>query len=139
MFFIFLRRKSLKLRKKLKKMKTKLFVGTLLMWLTFSVTNVHADGIGVNLQTGGIDDNTGLPYPKSPIQPPHVELDGYTLAFIGAHADYILCLLDENDDVVFTTFVLSTANTVVLPGYLQGTYEIRLLTANMYFYGLITL
>lgn len=70
MFFIFLRRKSLKLRKKLEKMKTKLFVGTLLMWLTFSVTNVHADGIGVNLQTGGIDDNTGLPYPKSPIQPP---------------------------------------------------------------------
>lgn len=123
----------------MKKMKTKLFIGILLMLLTFSVSNVYADGIDINFQTGGIDDNTGLPYPKSPIQPPQVEQDGYTLAFVGAHADYTLCLLDENDDVVYTTVVPSSVSTVVLPGYLQGTYEIRLLTDTVYFYGLITL
>ena len=115
-----------------------LFINVLLLMSFMIPCSLMADGI-IPLQGGWDNGNIGNPYPKAPIQVPQVEQDNFTLYFIGEHADYTLCLLDSNEDVVYTTYVPSSATTVVLPSTLQGTYEIRLLTSTVYFYGLITL
>ena len=95
----------------------------------------------VNL-TVGIDDNSQIHPggPKTPILVPTVTLDGYTLFIDGNHADYTLELIDENDTVVYSTFVPSTVSVVVLPSTLSGNYELRLYPGgSYYFYGYISL
>ena len=69
---------------------------------------------------------------KSPIPTPSVDLDGYELTFLSSHGDYTLELL-QGGVVVYSTFVSSTTNTVVLPTTLQGEYEIRLYGDESYY------
>lgn len=90
--------------------------------------------IGIVKPTAG-----GVPFPKVPVQVPQVEFDDCTIYFIGAHSDYTLCLLDENENVVYTTYIPASVSSLALPSYLSGYYEIRLLTDSVYFYGYITL
>ena len=61
--------------------------------------------------------------PKAPVNPPYVEQDGYTLTF-GFHSDYTLCLIDDNENVIYTTYVPASVSSVALPSSLSGTYEI---------------
>lgn len=118
-------------------MKKKLVI--CVMMLMFTSVSMFADGIEVILQTGIFDKDIANPYPKSPTRPPQIEQNGCTLYFVDAHTDYTLCLLDENNEVVYTNYIPLSVSTVFLPDYLQGTYEIRLLTDSVYFYGWITL
>ena len=90
------------------------------------------------LHVGIFNPDSYYPKPKAPALPPYVEQEGYTLTF-GSHADYTLCLLDENENVVYTTYIPDSVSSVALPSYLSGTFEIRLLTDSVYFYGYITL
>lgn len=121
-----------------KKNKTN-YLFCMMLMILFSVC-AHAEKVNVNLQVGGIDkDNMDVPLPKSPILTPEMEQDGNTLYLSSIHADYTLCLLDENEDVIYTTYVPASVSSVALPSYLSGTYEIRLLTDSVYFYGWITL
>ena len=97
-------------------------------------------GEDVNIGVGG-DDTPMFPgHQKTPIIVPTVSLDGYTLYIDDSHADYTLELIDENDMVVYTTFVPSTVSVVVLPSTLSGNFELRLYPGgSYYFYGYISL
>lgn len=74
---------------------------------------------------------------KSPIQVPLVYQDGRELTF-GTPINSTLQLLDAGGEVVFETTVTSATTSVLLPA-LVGTYELRLVFDNYYFYADITL
>ncbi len=85
----------------------------MMLMILFSVC-AHAEKVNVNLQVGGIDkDNMDVPLPKSPILTPEMEQDGNTLYLSSIHADYTLCLLDENENVVYTTYIPASVSSVV--------------------------
>ena len=77
--------------------------------------------------------------PKSPIQPPTVYIDDYTLSFVADHPEYVLSIKDEEDEVVYTTVVSSSQTQVILPSTLSGEYKIELIMGNWLFTGWINL
>ncbi len=92
--------------------------------------------------TTHIDDDIkpiGNNLPKSPIQPPVVYIEDYTLLFENSHPEYFLNIKDDDGDVVFTTTVYTTLTQVVLPSTLSGDYEIELLIGSWRFIGYIGL
>ena len=87
-------------------------------------------------------DQPGMPtFPikKSPIQIPLVYQDGNELTFATPCTGCTLQLLDTDGEVVYETTVASGTTTVVLPSSLTGTYELRLIYGDIYFYGDINL
>ncbi|MBP5339366.1 MAG: hypothetical protein J6Z14_08730 [Prevotella sp.] len=113
----------------------------LLMFSTFLYGGVKLSAKPVPL-TVGIDDPTGtMPdYPKTPNFIPFIDQNGLVITFEANHSDYMLQLLDEDGEAVYTTYVPSTLTTVTLPSSLSGNYEIRLYTGSgIYFYGTINL
>ena len=85
------------------------------------------------------DKEVGNHGPKSPICPPLLYIEDYTLLFAEGHPDYVLNIKDEDGDVVYTTTVYETMTQVVLPSTLSGDYEVELVMGNWIFTGLITL
>ncbi len=77
--------------------------------------------------------------PKTPIQPPIVYIEDYTLSFVADHPAYVLVLKDENGDTVYTTVVHVAQTEVELPSTLSGNYEIRLVLGLWRFTGYIEL
>ena len=88
-----------------------------------------------------IDDNMpiGHGHSKTPINPPTLYIEDYTLSFEIGHPDYVLNIKDEDGEVVYTTVVYSTQTEVVLPSTLSGDYEIELIMGNWLFTGYINL
>ena len=76
---------------------------------------------------------------RSPMQPPHVFIDGHTLYTQYVPFDATLEILDGSGSVVFTTFVAAYTPSVTLPSTLSGDYQIRLIEGYWYFYGWIHL
>lgn len=70
---------------------------------------------------------------------PEVSIDGYTLTFYTPCDGCVLRLIDENDNVVYSTVIPTGATSLVLPSYLSGDYEIQIVQGNIYFYGYIYL
>ena len=94
--------------------------------------------VELTIQNDG--NNTGSnSMPKTPIDPPDVYLSNHTLYFSGAHADYVLTLLDDQNNTVYQTTVYGTDTEVILPSTLSGTFELRLATDIYVFVGEITL
>ena len=94
----------------------------------------------VSLTLDNDDHNQGTSgMPKTPITPPEVSIYGHTLYFSGTHAEFVLTLTDEEDNVVFTTIVYDTDTQVVLPSSLSGVFKLRLYTGIYCFVGEITL
>lgn len=91
-------------------------------------------GVGYVDPTNPMDD-----YPRSPILVPRVDIDGYTLTFYTPCDGCVLRLIDENDNVVYSTVIPTGATSLVLPSYLSGDYEIQIVQGNIYFYGYIYL
>lgn len=77
--------------------------------------------------------------PKSPMQPPTVYIEDYTLLFAVDHPEYVLNIKDEDDNVVYTTVVYSSLTQVILPSTLSGDYQIELVMGNWLFTGWINL
>ena len=76
----------------------------------------------------------GMPLPKSPVQSPLVSIDGHTLYLYDIGYDLTLCLVDENDDVVYTVFVPAGTTSVVLPSTFTGSFELQLFPGGLYYF-----
>ena len=98
-----------------------------------------ADETPVELDVTGIDPTVDTDLPRSPINPPHASIDDHTFYVNSSHADFVVYLVDENEQVVYCTFMPFNVSFINLPTYLVGTYRIELLTGNWLFYGYITL
>ena len=68
-----------------------------------------------------------------------IGLEDHTLYMSNVDFDCELQILDENDDVVYTTFVAANTSTIVLPSTLLGEYQILLIDEERYFYGWLNL
>ena len=77
---------------------------------------------------------SGNSMPKSPVEPPMVSLDDHTLYLYDVAYDFTLMLVDENDDVVYSTFVPANTASLVLPSTLTGTYTLMLIPNGTYYF-----
>lgn len=110
----------------------------ILALLPLSAVRVCADPIGISLQVKIIDPENGQPNdPRGPALAPEVSIEDYTLYFESSCQGCLLRIVDEEDNVVFSTLI--TSSTVVLPSSLEGEYELQIIRDNWCFYGEITL
>ncbi len=121
--------------------KTKLLFMTLIMvMLPLSNARVSAEPEDVPLETGIVDPSNNQDNPhKTPTIIPKVSIEDYTLYFNTPCDGYVLRLVDEFDNVVYSTVIPVGATSLVLPSYLSGTYELQIITGIYCFYGDITL
>ena len=119
----------------------------LLLMMSYFFIGTHAmaqtpegNSSPIDFSTGWIDPTPmGHPASKSPIAPPTVYLEDYTLTFMANHPEYVLYIKDEDEEVVYSTVVTSAETQVTLPTYLTGSYKIELVMGNWCFWGYITL
>ena len=117
-----------------------LIISCLTVMLSFSSVNVYADPQGVVLQVGYIDPNNGDDgQQKSPILVPEISLDGYSIIFDTPCDGCTFRLVDENNNVVYSTVIPTGTTSLVLPSSLSGEYEIQIIQGNLCFYGFINL
>ena len=121
------------------RIKKSLFAGMLMLVFVCSPIKGYADETDLDLEVG-IDLDLGNPMPKTPIRPPKVSINDYTLFFNSAHSDYTLTLFDEDGETAYQTIVPAGINVVILPATLSGDFELRLdFGGPYYFYGFISL
>ena len=75
---------------------------------------------------------------KTPFRKPTVHIFAHQLLFVGTHPDYIL-ILEKNGLIEYTKIIMSTESISILPSYLHGEFNLRLLVRNYCFYGHINL
>lgn len=83
----------------------------------------------------------GNDYPRGPIYIPTASIDDHTFYISDGHPDYVLQLVDPDDEdiVIYQVLVPSSVNSIVLPSALSGTYVIQLLWGGWRFWGYIDL
>ena len=110
---------------------------------TFAQNVQQENGVLVNLTVtnlGHFDPtNDQNPPMKSPVQPPYVTLDDHTLYIWSQHGGYTLTLLDDNDTVVYQTYVAAGVQFADLPSTLSGSYTLQLSNDTYLYTGMIDL
>jgi len=118
--------------------KKSMFLIVLLATL-FPLSKLYADPSIINLQVNYEDpDDMSDPFPRSPILLPVLYIDGYTLTAGTSTVGSTIQLLDEDDNVVLSTFVFVEGD-IQLPTTLSGTYTIQVVFDNITFEGEIEL
>lgn len=121
-------------------MKKKRLIILLLTLALLPLSNVSVMAKTVNFNVGYVDpDDTMDDDPRSPILIPEVDLEDYTLTFYTPCDGCVLRILDENDNVVYSTVIPTGAISLVLPSYLSGEYQIQIIQGNLCFWGYISL
>lgn len=110
----------------------------MMAFMPFSSVCVNAARVPVTLSIIDPTEDQGEHH-RNPVAIPSVSLEDYTLTFSTPCYGWTLVLIDEDDEVVYTTII--TSDTLVLPSALEGDYELRLIPGGSayYFYGNITL
>ena len=101
----------------------------------------------VSVMARTINFNVGYEDPQNPKDDdkrtltlvPEVDLEDYTLTFYTPCDGCVLRLVDENDNVVYSTVIPTGTTSLVLPSYLSGNYEIQIIQGNLCFWGYINL
>ena len=94
----------------------------------------------INLNVGYVDPQDTMDDGKRTLTlVPEVDLENHTLTFYTPCDGYVLRLVNENDNVVYSTVIPTGATSLVLPSNLSGEYEIQIVQGNTYFYGYIDL
>ena len=108
-------------------MKNFLFILILLMGFPFQ-TNAKeevADTLSFEPIYQGPGDN-GNELPRSPIVSPMVLINDHTLYFISGCDDTELTIVDASEDEVYGTTISEGMTMLVLPEWLQGTFELQI-------------
>lgn len=121
-------------------MKKRTLTILLLTLALLPLSNVSVMAQSIDFTVGYVDPKDGDDdQQRSQDLVPEVSIDGYTLTFYTPCDGYVLRLIDENDNVVYSTVIPTGATSLVLPSYLSGDYEIQIVQGNIYFYGYIYL
>lgn len=88
-----------------------------------------------------IDDTPTYPgNSKSPMRTPSVYLNNHVLSFCQIFSDVIpVELINEEDNIVYTTWLMPGETTINLPSSFTGHFTLRLTIGAFYFLGDITL
>lgn len=101
---------------------------------------MYADPIDVPIILGYIDPANGNHGGhKQPIRCPELAIDGHTLYFYYGCDNTTLNLVDEDDEIVYTTEIDEGTTMLVLPEWLEGTFEIQIVSGSYTFVGEIEL
>jgi len=84
----------------------------------------------------GAGSNSGT---YAPPRPWYITEDNYVLTIPAFEDDYTLELRDEDDNVVYTTYLLAGTTMVILPSTLSGDFELRLVGDSYYYRGYLSL
>ena len=106
--------------------------------LTATAMQAEPSGLPVHLRKVVKTTSPNGDDPRSPSLVPVLYLDGYTLTAGDYTLGSTIQLLDENDNVVFSTYV-SIEGEIQLPTTLSGTYTILVIRDDAAFVGEITL
>ena len=117
-------------------MKTKRLIILLLALALLPLSSVSVMATIVDLEVGYVDPKDGDDdQQRSQGLVPEVNIEDNTLTFYTPCDGCVLRLLDENDNVVYSTVIPTGTTSIVLPSYLSGNYEIQIVQGNIYFYG----
>ena len=120
--------------------KKSIIISLLAAMLTLGNLSVYADPELIVLEVGIEDPEHGdSSQQKTPITVPDISLEDHTLYFYTPCDGCTLRLLDENDNVVYSTVIATGTTSLVLPSTLSGEYEIQIIQGNICFYGYIDL
>lgn len=75
----------------------------------------------------------------APPRPWYIVQDDYVFTLPALADDYTFEFRDEDDEVVYTTYLPSGTTQVILPSTLSGSFEIRLVGDTYYYRGYIML
>ena len=102
----------------------------------FATSTLKADPSGIIVPLTRVVKTTpdNGPTPRSPILVPVLYIDGYTLTASDYTLGSTIQLLDENDNVVFSTYV-AIEGEINLPTTLSGTYTILVIRDDATFEG----
>ncbi|MBO5632374.1 MAG: hypothetical protein J5965_25245 [Aeriscardovia sp.] len=103
--------------------------------------NIYAGGNDVHFYLSIIDISMEGPgNTKSPIRPLTAMLDDHTLTFYSSFGDMVtVTLLDENENVVYTDWLVPGQTSLVFPDTLSGEYTICLTIGSIHYIGVIEL
>ena len=110
----------------------KVFVFIFATGLTFSSAHANSgdpeQGTVVDLTVSITDPQSslGIHLPKGPVQAPYVTLDDHTLYIWSQHNGFTLTLIDDNDTVVYQTYLFAGVQYAVLPTTLSGSFTLFL-------------
>ena len=106
----------------------------------FATTIIQADPSDPSIPLAPIfhPDNGNGNLPRTPILVPVLYLDGYTLTASDNTLGSTILLLDEDGNVVFSTYIYVEGD-FELPATLTGTYTIEVIRGSQTFVGEITL
>ena len=119
-------------------MKKALFSFLLATAMSIMPTVCQADPIEVEVGLHIDDPDSTHPVPRGPVLLPTVYIDDYTLSFEDLYGGYVLQII-QDDVVVYSTIIPAGTPFVILPSYLTGDYEFRLVADTYYYYGFISL
>lgn len=105
-------------------------------------SSIEVLGEEVELVAERINPTNGqLPRPRTPIAVPTISLDNHDIYFYDIDFNLSLCILDSEDNVIYSTFVTADTPVVILPSTLSGDYKLCLYPegCSYYFYGYISL
>jgi hypothetical protein len=124
-------------------MNKKLFLifGLILMFSLGSVAqNPSApDPEQVPLRVKPVNPINTKPINRSPVMAPTLCIEDHTLYFITPCDGCLLQLLNEDGDVEFAIEIPEESETLTLPFYLEGEYELQIVRGQYCFYGYIEL
>ncbi len=124
-------------------MNKKLFLifGLILMFSLGSVAqNPSApDPEQVPLRVKPLNPINTKPINRSPVMAPTLCIEGHTLYFITPCDGCLLQLLNEDGEVEFAIEIPEESETLTLPFYLEGEYELQIIRGNFCFFGFIEL
>lgn len=110
-----------------------MFTGTLTVFAQQTELELVAERI--KNQPMGNDPDRG------PVYVPSVSIEGHTFYINESHPDYVLQLVDPDDEdtVLYEVLMPAGVNSAILPSSLVGEYVIQLLWGNWRFWGNIEL
>lgn len=79
------------------------------------------------------------PIRRSPVMAPTLSIEDHTLYFITPCDGCLLRLLNEDGEVEFAIEIPEESETLTLPFYLEGEYELQIIRGNFCFFGFIEL
>lgn len=79
------------------------------------------------------------PIKRSPAMAPSVSLSDHTLYFNTSCDGCVLQLVNEDGDIEYGIIIPEDTETLSLPLYLEGEYELQIIRGNYCFYGYIEL
>lgn len=82
---------------------------------------------------------TSGPIKRSPVMAPTLCIEDHTLYFITPCDGCLLQLLNEDGEVEFAIEIPEESETLTLPFYLEGEYELQIIRGNFCFFGFIEL